>query len=111
MRLERRLRIWLLVFILSFLVAPRRQVAATTDLPAVAALDSVGLTVSDIDRSVDFFSKILSFETMSEIEVYGSQHGWCVPDMPLSNGAPIYNKADAEKAWVKLLALYKTALA
>ncbi len=31
--------------------------------------------------------------------------------MPLANGAPIYNKPDAEKAWAKLVALYKTALA
>jgi carboxymethylenebutenolidase len=46
----------------------------------------------------------------AEIEVYGSLHGWCVPDMPLQNGAPIYNKPDAEKAWTKLVALYKTAL-
>jgi carboxymethylenebutenolidase len=48
----------------------------------------------------------------AEIEVYsGSQHGWCVPDMPAQNGAPIYNKADAERAWAKLVALYKAALA
>ena len=47
----------------------------------------------------------------AEIEVYPSLHGWCVPDMPLSNGAPIYNKPDAEKAWAKLTALYKTGLA
>jgi carboxymethylenebutenolidase len=47
----------------------------------------------------------------AEIEVYPSLHGWCVPDMPMSNGAPIYNKPDAEKAWAKLLALYKTGLA
>jgi carboxymethylenebutenolidase len=42
-----------------------------------------------------------------EVEVYGSQHGWCVPDMP----GGIYAKADAERAWGKLVALYKTALA
>jgi carboxymethylenebutenolidase len=48
----------------------------------------------------------------AEIEVYtASQHGWCVPDMPQQNGAPIYNKPDAERAWGKLMALYKTALA
>jgi len=48
----------------------------------------------------------------AEIEVYGSLHGWCVPDMPKSaDGAPIYNKPDAEKAWAKLVALYRTALA
>jgi carboxymethylenebutenolidase len=49
----------------------------------------------------------------AEIEVYSdAQHGWCIPDMPKqANGEPIYNKADADKAWAKLLALYKTALA
>jgi carboxymethylenebutenolidase len=47
----------------------------------------------------------------AEVEVYpGTQHGWCVPDMPLQNGKPIYNKADAERAWGKLVALYKAAL-
>ena len=40
-----------------------------------------------------------------------SQHGWCVTDMPAQNGMPIYNKPDAEKAWAKLAALYKSALA
>ncbi|HLK49667.1 MAG TPA: dienelactone hydrolase family protein [Bryobacteraceae bacterium] len=48
----------------------------------------------------------------AEIEVYSeSLHGWCVTDMPMQNGMPIYNKADAERAWGKLLALYKQALA
>jgi hypothetical protein len=33
-------------------------------------------------------------------------------DMPnQANGMPIYNMADAETAWGKLLALYKKALA
>jgi carboxymethylenebutenolidase len=49
----------------------------------------------------------------AEIEVYPTaQHGWCVPDMPLqANGMPIYNKEAAERAWAKLVALYKGALA
>ena len=47
----------------------------------------------------------------ADIEVYPSMHGWCVPDMPAEKGKPIYNQPDAEKAWAKLLALYKTALA
>ncbi|MBI4885755.1 MAG: dienelactone hydrolase family protein, partial [Acidobacteria bacterium] len=47
------------------------------------------------------------------IEVYSTaQHGWCVSDMPEQpNGQSIYSKADTERAWGKLLALYKTALA
>lgn len=47
----------------------------------------------------------------AEIEVYQSMHGWCIPDMPAAGGKPIYNKADAERAWGKLLTLYKSALA
>jgi carboxymethylenebutenolidase len=47
----------------------------------------------------------------AEIEVYPSLHGWCMPDMPNQNGMPIYNRPDAEKAWSKLVALYKAALA
>src|SRR6266699_889570 len=74
MKLERKLRIWLLVLMLSLLAESGRHVAAAGDKPAVAALDSVGLTVSDIDRSVDFFSKVLSFEKTSDVEVYGSDY-------------------------------------
>ena len=45
------------------------------------------------------------------VEVLADKHGWCVPDMPQEDGAPIYNQADAERAWSELLALYKGALA
>jgi carboxymethylenebutenolidase len=45
------------------------------------------------------------------VEVYPARHGWCVPDMPTDNGVPLYDKAEAEIAWGKLLALYKSALA
>ena len=47
----------------------------------------------------------------TEIDVYPARHGWCVADMPIEKGAPIYDKAQAERAWSKLLALYKAALA
>src|SRR5215470_6997921 len=43
-----------------------------------------------------------------EVEVYPAKHGWCVPDMPVEDGAPLYDKAQAERAWSKLVALYKT---
>lgn len=35
----------------------------------------------------------------AEIEVYAADHGWTVPD------TPIYDKAEAERAWARLLAL------
>ena len=47
----------------------------------------------------------------ADIEVYaGTQHGWCVPDMPVQNGKAIYDPANAARAWTKLLALYGTTL-
>jgi len=42
----------------------------------------------------------------AEVEVYtGAAHGWCPPD------SGVYNMASAEKAWTRLLDLYKKALA
>jgi len=38
----------------------------------VGAVGAVGMTVSDLDRSVDFYTKVLSFEKLSEVETYGS---------------------------------------
>ncbi|HTL76473.1 MAG TPA: dienelactone hydrolase family protein [Casimicrobiaceae bacterium] len=46
----------------------------------------------------------------TEIEVYPARHGWCVADMPIEKGAPIYDPTQAERAWGKLLTLYKAAL-
>jgi carboxymethylenebutenolidase len=42
----------------------------------------------------------------AEIEVYeGALHGWCPPD------SAVYNEAQAERAWSRLLELFATALA
>ena len=42
----------------------------------------------------------------AEIEVYeGTMHGWCPPD------SQVYDEAQAEHAWTRLLALFDTALA
>jgi carboxymethylenebutenolidase len=48
----------------------------------------------------------------AKIEVYqGCLHGWCVKDMPAGEGGkPIYNEAQAERAWAELLVLYKQVL-
>ena len=44
--------------------------------------------------------------TPAEIEVYeGTMHGWCPPD------SRVYNQAQAEKAWSRLLATFGKALA
>src|SRR5216117_2898263 len=74
MRVQKQVRMWLVVLLLSFVAVPWQPIAANTEAPAVAALDSIGLTVSDIDRSVDFFSKVLSFEKVSERELYSADY-------------------------------------
>jgi carboxymethylenebutenolidase len=40
----------------------------------------------------------------AEIEVYPAMHGWCPPD------SRVYDKDQAEKAWTRMLALFKSAL-
>jgi catechol 2,3-dioxygenase-like lactoylglutathione lyase family enzyme len=42
--------------------------------PHTRGLDSVGLTVSDLDRSVEFYTKVLTFEKISEREVAGADY-------------------------------------
>ena len=41
----------------------------------------------------------------AEIEVYPAMHGWCPPD------SQVYDQAQAEKAWSRLLVLFERALA
>lgn len=47
---------------------------ASASAPLVGRVESVGLTVSDMDRSVEFYSKILSFEKVSDVEVAGEAY-------------------------------------
>ncbi len=74
-----------------------------------------GVASNDDQRQPDAKDKLkesfAAAHVPAEIEVYSSLHGWCVPDMPKQNGTPIYNQADAERAWSKLVALYKAGLA
>ena len=84
--------------------------------PKIKARMYFGIASNDDMRQPDAKDKLKEAFTAAkvpvEIEVYsGSLHGWCVSDMPQQNGKPIYNKADAERAWGKLLALYKAGIA
>jgi carboxymethylenebutenolidase len=84
--------------------------------PKIKARMYFGIASNDDARQPDAKDKLkeafASAKVPAEVEVYpGALHGWCVPDMPSQNGSPIYNKPDAERAWGKLVALYKAALA
>ncbi len=32
------------------------------------------MTVADMDRSLEFYTKVLSFETVSDVEVWGTEY-------------------------------------
>jgi catechol 2,3-dioxygenase-like lactoylglutathione lyase family enzyme len=44
---------------------------AQADKPLVSAVVSVGMTVEDLDRSVEFYSRVLSFAKIREVELAG----------------------------------------
>jgi carboxymethylenebutenolidase len=85
--------------------------------PKIKAKMYFGIAMSDDKQQPDAKDKLkeafLAANNPAEIEVYGdAYHGWCVTDMPKqADGAPTYNKLDAEKAWAKLTTLYKGSLA
>lgn len=84
--------------------------------PKIKAHMYFGVASNDDARQPDAKDKLkeafAAANVPAEVEVYPSLHGWCVPDMPKQpNGSPIYDKPDAERAWGKLVALYKAALA
>ncbi len=47
---------------------------AHAESPRVTALEAVAVTVSDMGRSVDFFTRVLSFEKLSDVEVTGADY-------------------------------------
>jgi len=85
--------------------------------PKIKARMYFGVAANDDAQQPDAKTKLKeafdAAKVPAEVEVYPqAQHGWCVPDMPKqANGQPTYSKPDAERAWGKLLALYKAGLA
>jgi len=80
--------------------------------PKIKARMYFGVAQNDDERQPEAKDKLReSFATAgvpAEIEVYPAKHGWCMPDAPVEGGASLYDKAQAERAWAKLVALYRT---
>jgi carboxymethylenebutenolidase len=80
--------------------------------PKIKARMYFGIASTDDQRQPDAKEKLrrifANAGVSAEIEVYSAKHGWCVPDMPIEDGRPIYDKAEAERAWGKLVELYKS---
>jgi catechol 2,3-dioxygenase-like lactoylglutathione lyase family enzyme len=58
--------------LLVLLVAPLAR--AQTTQPTVSAVVRIGMTVDDMDRSLDFYTKVLDFKKVSDAEVAGDEY-------------------------------------
>jgi catechol 2,3-dioxygenase-like lactoylglutathione lyase family enzyme len=67
-----------LLLVASFTAEAHAQLSAPSalrDSPAsIEAVDVIGMTVADMDRSVEFYSKALTFEKVSDVEVWGDEY-------------------------------------
>ena len=94
--------------------APPAKAAVSSELEAQLGLYQEQVRQLQADKSLleaKLKEAFAAARVPAEIEVYAAMHGWCVRDMPMENGAPIYSMPDAERAWRKLIALYGAALA
>ena len=85
-------------------------------IPQMKSRMYIAIAASDDSKQPDAKDKLkaafAAAKLTAEVTVYdGTIHGWTVRDMPKQDGKPIYNQADAERAWGNLLALYKTSIA
>ena len=63
-----------LLLIYTLLVCALGPSVALAVQPQVATVHAIGMTVADMDRSVAFFSEVLTFEKVSDVEVIGSAY-------------------------------------
>src|SRR6266481_3654165 len=68
------LAIWVLSLVLGIPQLFTQQALAQQNPPLVDGVDAIGITVSDMDRAVDFYSKVLTFEKISDTEVAGEDY-------------------------------------
>lgn len=60
------------IVLVAFVSAFARADAA--DAPIVSAVESIGITVNDLDRAVGFYANVLGFELIGESEVMGADY-------------------------------------
>lgn len=83
-------------------------------VPRIKAQYYFGIAANDDEKQPDAKTALeeafRAAHLPAKIEVYeNTLHGWCVKDMPLQAGKPIYNEPQAERAWHELVTLYKRA--
>jgi catechol 2,3-dioxygenase-like lactoylglutathione lyase family enzyme len=62
------------LFLFTFAPASRPLAESRVDPAAVSAVDSVAMVVEDMERSVRFFTDVLTFQEVSDVEVTGSDY-------------------------------------
>lgn len=74
---RRRVASLLIFFVLFALARGQPAIWAQQPIPRplVAAVDAVGMTVSDMDRALEFYGTVLAFEKVSDVEMAGSEYG------------------------------------
>lgn len=77
-------------------------------LPKIKAAALICIAKSDDEREPDVKTALRKAAeaagVSAEIEVYPAQHGWCTID------APVYDQAQAERAWARMLAMFERHL-
>jgi len=66
--------IWVLSLVLGIPQLFTQQALAQLNPALVDGVDAIGITVYDMDRAVDFYSKVLTFEKVSDTEVAGESY-------------------------------------
>jgi catechol 2,3-dioxygenase-like lactoylglutathione lyase family enzyme len=61
--------VWLIVSVLTLVAF-----LSTAHAQAVTRVETVGFTVSDMDKAVDFYTRVLPFEKVSDMEVWGTEY-------------------------------------
>ena len=88
-----------------------REDSPHQSIPKIKARLYLAVASDDDQREPEVKDKLkaafAAAKVSAEIEVYpNTPHGWCVPD----DSKPAAHKAAADRAWSKLLGLYKVAL-
>jgi catechol 2,3-dioxygenase-like lactoylglutathione lyase family enzyme len=72
--MKRPAKLLVVFVVLGCLVWISGALAKTPQDPAVEAVEAVGMTVADMERSVRFYSSVLAFEKVSDVEVTGNAY-------------------------------------
>ena len=64
-----RLAVYLILGFCS--IAQKARAEGQNSHPQIERVAAIGMVVSDMDRSVEFYSKVLTFEKLSDVEVFG----------------------------------------